>query len=220
MENKVTLFITACNRPDLLLETLQSFVKYNTYPIEEAIICEDSGKDNINDFVKDLLPFPCKLIYNIPHRGQMRSIENGVQYIKTPYVFHCEEDWEFYDYGFIEKSLEILKKDTKVTSVWLLAYDYIIQTFGEHIQVEPHDDYYIINPSNDNFSLNPGLRTLEVQQACIPYPFATIPHFHEYSLQDHFRDKKMYSAITNYNPGYVRHIGWDRHVVDLEFHNG
>jgi hypothetical protein len=110
MTKEVTIFITSFNRPDLLKITLESFLKYNTYPIKEAIIIDDSGIQNINDFVYDILPFPCKLIYNPVRIGQMKSIEKGIPFITTPYTFHCEEDWEFYDYGFIEKSFEILHR--------------------------------------------------------------------------------------------------------------
>ena len=75
MSNKVTLFLTACNRPKLLKQTIESFMKYNTYPIEEGIILEDSGLENINDFVKDMVNFPIKIIYNKSRMGQMKSIE-------------------------------------------------------------------------------------------------------------------------------------------------
>ena len=61
---EVTLFVTACNRPDLLKITLETFQKYNTYPIKEAIIIEDSGLQGINDFAKDILTCPCILLYN------------------------------------------------------------------------------------------------------------------------------------------------------------
>ena len=56
MTNKeVTLFITSCGRPQLLKKTLVSFVRNNTYPIKEVIICEDSGIKGIIDFVKDII---------------------------------------------------------------------------------------------------------------------------------------------------------------------
>lgn len=37
MENDITLVITCCNRPFLLRPTLESFMKYNTYPIKEIV---------------------------------------------------------------------------------------------------------------------------------------------------------------------------------------
>jgi len=64
MEKSVTLFVTSCGRPHLLKQTLDSFVKYNSYTIEEVIICEDSGIPGIVDFVKDILPYPVIFFYN------------------------------------------------------------------------------------------------------------------------------------------------------------
>ena len=38
----VSLVITSCGRFDLLEKTLDSFFRYNTYPIKKVIITEDS----------------------------------------------------------------------------------------------------------------------------------------------------------------------------------
>ena len=205
----VTLFLTSCGRPDLLRETLESFIKFNTYPIEEAIIMEDSGEKGINDFVKELLPFPTTILYNETRMGQMKSINNGIPYLKTPYVFHCEEDWEFYDYGFIEKSLEILKKNNKITLVSLRAHDEIRERYPEipFHKVEG-DNYYLVGPHIGNFSFNPGLRTLEVAKMFSPYKEGVC----EGTLSDAFRNIGMTVALTENTKGYVRHLGWERHV--------
>ena len=113
-EKEVTLFITSCGRPRLLGKTLESFVKHNTYPIKEVILCEDSGIPNIVDFVKSILPYPIIFCYNEMRMGQMKTIEKYTQLIKTPYVFHLEDDYEFFDSGFIEMSFKILDSDTRI----------------------------------------------------------------------------------------------------------
>ena len=209
MTDKVTLFLTSCGRPELLRKTLESFVKFNTYPIEEAIIMEDSGEKGINDFVKKLLPFPTTILYNETRIGQMASINNGLPYLKTAYVFHCEEDWEFYDYGFIEKSLEILKKNNKITSVWLRSHQEIKDRYSDFtINKVDQENYYLIGPNIGNFSFNPGLKTLEVAKMFSPYKGGIC----EGKLSHSFRDINMTSAITDHLTGYVRHIGWDHHV--------
>jgi hypothetical protein len=207
-ERTVTLFLTSCGRPDLLMKTMESFLKFNTYPIKEAIITEDSGNAGINDFLYDMLPFPCRILYNTERLGQMKSIENGLQYINTPYVFHCEEDWEFYDSGFIEKSFEILDKNDKITSVWLRSHDELINRYNFHISQVPNENYYIVGPNTGNFSWNPGLRKTEIQKAYAPYPEV----FCEGKLSEAFRNRGFVSALTDNKNGYVQHIGWDRHV--------
>jgi hypothetical protein len=224
--DEVTLFLTACNRPRLLKQTLESFVKFNTYPIKEAIIMEDSGLQGINDFAKEILPCPVTILYNERRMGQMKSIENGLKYLKTSYVFHCEEDWEFYDTGFIEKSFEILKANKYITTVWLRSfhelttmYKFPILHVNEWISqknitdVSSDQDYYIVGPNTGNFSWNPGLKTYDVAMKFSPYSSETLPtSVCEGGMRDAFRDLGMVSALTNNKAGYVRHIGWNHHV--------
>jgi hypothetical protein len=208
--NTVSLFLTSCNRPHLLKATLESFVKYNTYPIEYGIIVEDSGLKGINDFARALVPFPLKIIYADVRRGQMKSIENGLQYLNTNYVFHCEEDWEFYDYGFIEESLKILKKNDKITSVWLRSQHEIRTRYN--MPISSYDDYYIVGPDIGNFSWNPGLRTIEIETKFTPYSTNELLTICEGGLDKAFRKLGMVSAMPSKTAGYVKHIGWNDHV--------
>jgi hypothetical protein len=111
----VTVVLTSCNRPELLEKTLISFIKYNTYRnIKETIIIDDSGIYGCNNIVLNkpyLNPYlkilNIKSIYNKTNIGQIQSIDKAYSYVKTKYIFHCEEDWEFLQTGFIEKSLKI-----------------------------------------------------------------------------------------------------------------
>ena len=51
---KVTVVITCCGRLGLLRRTLNTFKKYNTYPIEEYIIVDDSGDPKIKQkYIKE-----------------------------------------------------------------------------------------------------------------------------------------------------------------------
>ena len=119
MYEEVTLFITSCGRPKLLKTTLLSFVKYNTYHIKQVILCEDSGIQGIVDFAKDILPYPIEFCYNKERIGQMKTIEKYIKLVETPYIFHLEDDYEFFDYGFIELSFKILDSDNKISQVLL-----------------------------------------------------------------------------------------------------
>jgi hypothetical protein len=212
VKDTVSLFLTSCNRPHLLKRTLESFVKYNTYPIEYGIIVEDSGLQGINDFAHSIVPFPLQIIYTDKRRGQMKSIENGLKYLNTKYVFHCEEDWEFYDYGFIEVSMEILKKNDKITSVWLRSQLDIISCYRMPITRKENDNYYLVGPEIGNFSWNPGLRTIEVQLKFSPYSNNDLVTICEGGLDKAFRKLGMTSAMPSRLEGYVKHIGWHEHV--------
>lgn len=127
--NDVTVVITACNRPLLLERTLRSFLKHNRYPIAKYVIVDDAGPESktadkgVNDFCRTLLaPVEVDLIYNSRNLGQIESVDVAYARVSTQYIFHCEEDWEFYRPGFIERSLGILQQDPTVVTVWLRAH--------------------------------------------------------------------------------------------------
>ena len=223
--NEVTLVITSCNRPKLLKPTLESFVKYNTYPIKECIIIEDSGLQGINDFCYDILKdIPLKLIYNEKNLGQLKSIDIAYSQVKTKYIFHCEEDWEFFDYGFIEESFKILNMDEKIFTVWLRPYNCVN---GHRIVTMENLPYNIMSKSqslyHDGFihtwhgiTFNPGLRRKDV---CMKHhPYSNVKKYEsadlggEYSVNVAYGQDGYYSAITKNVKGYVKHIGWGHHI--------
>jgi hypothetical protein len=211
MSNEVTLFITSCGRPHLLKITLESFIKYNSYPIKEAIICEDSGVDKCIDFAKDILKFPCKIIYNKKRIGQMRSIENGVKYITTPYVFHCEDDWEFYCSGFIELSMQILESNDKIAQVLLRSYNEYVNMYNFKI-IKSENIYRQITLSDSRqiYSFNPSLKKTDIQMLNIPYE----DWDDEFTIQNKINELGMFAVVTNNVNGFVSHIGWNNHIEE------
>lgn len=211
VNDTVSLFLTSCNRPRLLKTTLETFVKFNTYPIEYGIIVEDSGLKGINEFAKDIVPFPIITIYADKRRGQMKSIEGGLKYINTKYVFHCEEDWEFYNPGFIEESMNILKKHDNITSVRLRSFEDLIGRYNFQIS-KTDPDYYKVSGCYTSYSWNPSLRTAEVQIMFTPYETSGLPTICEGGLAKAFEDMGYITVTTNRPEGYVRHIGWNDHV--------
>ena len=52
-------------------------------------------------------------------KNLQKIFSNTPEKIKTPYVFHCEDDWVYTREDFIEDSLKILKSDKKIIQVWL-----------------------------------------------------------------------------------------------------
>lgn len=224
----VTIVITSCNRPKLLELTLKSFFKYNTFEdISGIIIIDDSGIFDCNKECNDLIPTKIKrnFMYNESNIGQIASIDKAYSYVETEYIFHCEEDWEFYDYGFIEKSLEILKNDEKIVCVWLRQYGDsshpVLKPIINNIYRHMDRNYeYIYDKKVYNwmgFTFNPGLRRKmdydiikPFTVSCKPYFYSTIPD--EIDVQKIYKNLEMYAAITLNKNGYVRHIGDDYHV--------
>ena len=224
----VTVVITTCNRTDLLERTLVSFFKFNTYSINRLIIVEDSGVKQNFDVVRRIVPCELIIIENEHNLGQIASIDRAYSLVETDYIFHCEEDWEFYESGFIEKSFEILETDPKIFTVWLRAHT----DTNNHAIIKDQsyplangDHYYLLNQFHKKvwcgFTFNPGLRRTKDCMLLHPYDKLEVRKtgkkngmiiMHEMDLSIYYQELGFRGAITNKESGYVRHIGGKRHV--------
>lgn len=230
--DEVTMVITSCNRAELLEKTLESFVKYNTYPIKETFIIDDSGIQGCNEKVVDKFKanLNIKTIYNKQNLGQIQSIDKVYSYVTTKYIFHCEEDWEFLQPGFIEKSLCILNEpgNDKIYTVWLRPHNC---TSGHPILYDDQKKgYYKMKPDFSymdkghlytwcGFTFNPGLRKTRDCLLFHPYSIKCEKsitngkgYVGEYTLNKKYADAGFYAVILDDPKGHVNHIGWGQHI--------
>jgi len=161
---EVTLVITACDRNDLLEITLRSFVEFNKYPIVKLLIKDDSGLLNVrNEMIGMLdrlnLPFPYEVL-PLGQDGQAKSIDMLMDKVETEYVFHCEDDWQFYNSSFIEKSLEIMESDEKILQVWIRDAKEIPNVNYGELQTVNGVDFHLVLRDKDTsgFTCNPHLK--------------------------------------------------------------
>ena len=119
MQDKISFVLTSCGRTDLLDPTLDSFFKFNSYKIEKLFLVEDSVDQDVYEHIKEKWDNRLELILNKKKKGQIQSIVDTYNLIKTPYIFHCEDDWVYTRENFIEDSLKILQTDDKIIQVWL-----------------------------------------------------------------------------------------------------
>lgn len=236
MEEKVTFVLTSCGRMDLLRQTLASFFRYNTYPIERYIIVEDScNKFDHQECVEigALYENKIEFIFNNQKLGQTMSIDEAYGRITTPYVFHCEDDWLFYGRGFIEKSLAVLRDRPDILQAWIRPKnDGILNPIATKVfyangvpfrKVMPVSFYtgrILEDESKETvynymgFSFNPGLKRMS------DYNLLGSGGYHGFKqehLIDHFYRDMGYSVVSITNndaDGYVKHIGNDRRVED------
>jgi len=219
MTDQITLVVTSCGRLSLLQQTLRSFLKFNAYPIMEGIIIEDSGRLDLRASLDIEFPFPATIIQNETNLGQIMSVDIAYSQVKTPYIFHCEDDWEFFKPGFIEASLDILRQDPTVLNVWLRAYN---DTMGHKIDKLPHGRYNYMALNFDRFwhgfAFNPGLRP--TRDCMRLHPFSNLEvlvkkkpmMIGEVDLSVYYKMLGYRAAITNDEEGYVRHIGYEGHI--------
>lgn len=119
MKKEITFVLTSCGRIDLLDKTLRSFFKHNSYKCKELFLVEDSVDNEVYKHIKKKWHKKLNLIFNKKKKGQITSIVDTYKKVKTPYIFHCEDDWVYTRDKFIEDSFKILSTDKKIIQVWL-----------------------------------------------------------------------------------------------------
>lgn len=213
-DRKVSFVLTSCNRFDLLKPTLEGFKEQNTYPLHQFIIIEDSGNEEVRDVVKEA-GFPeADIIINEKQLGQMASIDKAYATVTGEFIFHCEDDWDFYRPGFIEESIKILDSDEKLIQVAIRdraeMYDWAVN--GELKELDGLQYRMIapdVHPRWFGYSFNPGLRR-KAQYDEIGNSFSAIGHENEISM--HFKKLGYYMCVLE--RGAVRHLGRRRTVRD------
>lgn len=229
----VTLVITSCNRPALLDRTLQSFVAMNTYPISEIFLIDDSGVQGCNDQViaKHRDKLLIKSIYNPNNIGQVASIDKVYSYVRTKWIFHCEEDWVFTKPGFIEKSMRVFADNPfeKIYTVWLrphnstsrhpIVKDNLKRGYYEMSRNFSYVDRRGIKYTWGGITFNPGLR--KTADCLILHPYSLCideseldgkRYIDEYSINKAYVDRGFYAMILDDEKGHVDHIGWNHHI--------
>ena len=220
-DSNVTLIITSCGRLDLLKRTIVSFFKFNTYPIKKLIITEDSAKDDILNLIKP--SGNIEIIINNPKLGQVKSIDLAYSMVDTDYIFHCEDDWEFYRPGFIEDSISILKSEAEIYQVKLRSYYHETRSSSfahkvinrELINNLPTYEVVFENENWKGFSWNPGLRRLsDYKKINGGYSSLVIPGKNASNTESNISTYVHNQGFrtVNLENDAVAHIGDDRHV--------
>ncbi len=207
-----SVVITSCNRFDLLQRTVRSLLETMDGPLEEILVIEDSGEEAVFDVLKDL-DKRIRIIVNQPQLGQMKAIDRAYGEICTDFVFHCEDDWEFFRSGYIAQSFALLHRFPMASMVSLrsreeqnpLIRDMPVEKLGtvEFFRQDPslHPEYF-------SYSFNPGLRRMSDYRR-----FAPLHRLgREEDVSYHF--KKAGYWMANLQQPAVRHIGGQRHVAD------
>jgi len=227
----VTLVLTSCGRQDLLERTLDSFLRYNTYPIREFIIIEDGDGSKNQKLAQKYQNFPFIWLASAERVGQVAAIDIAYSKVKTDFIFHCEDDWEFFAPRFIEKSVVILKGRDDILQVNVRAPDDLNgHPVLECVILEKEIPYRLISHHYDagdwgiwhGFAWNPGLRrrrdyNLLGSFGSLDPSGSKLPWQVEREASEFYQKHGFFAAILadNNGLGYVRHLGEDRHVPEL-----
>ncbi len=217
-DSDITLVVTSCGRFDLLARTLETFDAFNTAPINQVIITEDSGSDAVADALPAHWKEHTKIFVNRPKIGQLASIDLAYGAVKTPFIFHCEDDWEFYRPGFVEASRAILEQMPSVLVVWLRSFahdvriSYPFHSLGERYVIDGEACSRLLssNPSWQGFTFNPGLRRLQDYRPQAPFARFESSAAGESGLSRAYAERQFFAVILESDA--VLHIGGENHV--------
>lgn len=207
----ITFCITSCNRWKLLEQTLDSFLKLNTFPIEKFILNEDSGDIGIVKRILDKYGDKFHIIRSPKNQGLLKSIDNLYSLVETPYIFHCEDDWLFQgNPNFIQESLQILSTREDIHQVWIrqgIPKDWL--------ETEDLGGFKMVKDCHFGdwcgFSFNPGLRRLRDYKMMFPQGYNALnTHGTNSALNEHECNQVAstfgYRAAILNNPS-CQHIG-------------
>lgn len=222
----ITAVLTSCGRHDLLAVTVRSFLATNPTPLERLIVVED-GREIPDEVRRPFVGSPIDWISTGKRVGQIAAIDYAYSRVRTPYIFHLEDDWLFYRSGFLERSLVVLQENPKCVQVHVRALDDLMgHPLLEHTCLsqgvewrQMAYDYFGEEGDWHGFSFNPGLRRLSDYISVGGYGVHTsfdmaIPWQSESLVSKLYRVRDYFAAVLSDDngSGYVRHIGDDRHV--------
>lgn len=211
-ERRYSVVITSCGRFDLLQHTIKSLKTNLDQPPDAWVIVEDSGDERVRDAVA-AVGIDAHIILNRPQLGQIKAIDKAYADVTTPYVFHCEDDWEFYRSGFIAESFAVLEACPDVSIVLLrpreeqnkLVRNAPTETVAG-VQLFFQDPS--LHPEYFSYAFNPGLRRMSDYRRVGPFT----PIGYEPDVSYAF--KKAGFRMVNLENAAVRHIGDGRHIND------
>jgi len=214
MKEPYTVALTSCGRFDLLEKTLTSLIPRLDPLPEKILLIEDSGNYEVEDVLNQFRgqKLPIETIVNRKNIGQVGSIDRLYSQIETDWIFHCEDDWEFIDSGFIADSYLLMSNYDSCSAVTLMGGP------------SPNADSCIANVASDvaffiwdrdcpwsGYTFQPGLRRMRDYR--IVGPYVLLDRKMDEVRVSHAYKNLGYRMLMLEHP-YIRHIGGGRHVTD------
>jgi hypothetical protein len=211
----ISIVITSCGRFDLLKRTLETLDRFNTAPIRKVFITEDSGDSAVEACIPEHWRAHTQFFINNPRLGQLRSIDAAYSQVQTSWIFHCEDDWDFYREGFIEDSQGLLEEDPQALQVWLRSFNHDLMVHSPYVflgerKISHGVPFYMLGSHKadwQGFSFNPGLRRRADYLLHAPYSGLS----GEKDLSRLYAGENRYALILENDA--VLHTGFGEHVV-------
>lgn len=99
LTKKITFSITTCKRYDLFSKTINSFINCckDIDMIDEWLCIDDNSSEEDREKMKQNYPFFTFYFKNASEKGHPRSMNIIKNKVNTPFLFHMEDDWLFFE---------------------------------------------------------------------------------------------------------------------------
>lgn len=112
----ITFTITTCKRFELFTMTMNSFLNCckDLHKIDHWICIDDNSSKIDRIKMKKLYPFFTFIFKTPKQKGHVQSMNMIRSLVKTPYLFHMEDDWKFIEKrNYISECLDVLNTDIR-----------------------------------------------------------------------------------------------------------
>lgn len=113
----VTFTVTTCKRYDLFMTTMNSFLNCCTdlHRIDNWLCVDDNSSEEDRQKMRENYPFFTFYFKSKIEKGHPRSMNIIRDNVKTPYIFHIEDDWKFFcKRSYITDCLSVISQDSKI----------------------------------------------------------------------------------------------------------
>ena len=113
----ITLTITSCKRLDLFVKTINSFIACckDIHLIDKWFCVDDNSSTEDRIKMQELYPFINFYFKTPEEKGHPQSMNIIRKYVKTPYTFHMEDDWLFFECrDYLSECLEVLGSSQQI----------------------------------------------------------------------------------------------------------
>lgn len=110
----ITFSITTCKRYDLFVKTMNSFISCckDINLIDRWICVDDNSSTEDREQMKAKYPFFEFFFKGLYDKGHPRSMNMIIGEVNTPFLFHMEDDWQFFHSDFfLTDCIEVLNSD-------------------------------------------------------------------------------------------------------------
>lgn len=218
----ISVCLTSCGRWDLLERTISSLLTFWDGPPPAAFYIHDDSGFIPDGLMKDLDRFLMRHWQIMAdwsfsnYAGQVHAIDTLYSKVTTPYIFHCEDDWEFFAEGFIHDSRSVLEAEPKCACVWIRhpsdrnGHTVLpgVKLTRQHVRYQQMAHRFRGNWHG--FTWNPGLRRLSDYKAMGKFSSFCEWRSNDHAIAEIQFNKKYYEAGyvgMSLCRGFVRHIG-------------